>query len=79
MDATDEDRPYCNLLVYGGPDINKLAARFAADLPVKIERGKFTLGSKVYSIGRRTALPCGFLNPLHPKLLRDRLCLPNDA
>jgi hypothetical protein len=56
----------CNLLLYGGPDINKLAARFAADLPVKIERGKFTLGSKVYD---RPSHCVAFLhpNPLNPK------------
>jgi hypothetical protein len=66
VDVTDEDMVRCNLLVYGGPDINKLAARFAADLPVKIERGKFTLGSKVYD---RPSHCVAFLhpNPLNPK------------
>ncbi len=48
VDVSDDDVAQCNLLVYGGPEINKLAARIAADLPVKFTRGKFTVGKAVY-------------------------------
>ena len=62
---SDEDLARCNLLVYGGPDINELTARIAADLPVKFERGKFTLGATVYD---QPSHCVAFLhpNPLNP-------------
>ena len=46
--VTEKDIAKANLFVYGGPGINKFAARIAADLPVKFGKGKFTIGSKVY-------------------------------
>jgi pimeloyl-ACP methyl ester carboxylesterase len=66
VDVSGQDLAACNLLIYGGPDINKLAARIAADLPVKLERGKFTLEGKVYD---RPTHCVAFLhpNPLNPK------------
>ena len=66
VDVSGQDLAECNLLIYGGPDINKLAARIAADLPVKFERGKFTLQSKVYD---RPTHCVAFLhpNPMNPK------------
>ena len=61
----NEDLVRCNLLLYGGPEINELTARIAADLPVKFERGKFTLGATVYD---RPSHCVAFLhpNPLNP-------------
>ncbi len=66
VDLSDQDLAECNLVIYGGPDINKLAARIAAELPVKFERGKFTLQSKVYD---RPTHCVAFLhpNPINPK------------
>jgi predicted esterase len=37
-----------NLMIYGGPLRNKLAARMAPVLPVTFEKGKFSIGKKVY-------------------------------
>lgn len=66
VEVSDEDVARCNLLVYGGPDVNKFAARIAADLPVQFGRGKFTAGSKVYDQPTNCV---AFLhpNPLNPK------------
>lgn len=55
-----------NLMIYGGPLRNKLAARMAADLPVKFEKGKFTIGRKVYDQPENwVKFICP--NPLNPK------------
>jgi pimeloyl-ACP methyl ester carboxylesterase len=65
-DVTDADIAGQNLYLYGGPDVNKLTARIAAELPVKCEKGKFTLGATVYD---RPTHCIAFLhpNPLNPK------------
>lgn len=65
-DVTDADLAGQNLYLYGGPDVNKLTARLAAELPVKLEKGKFTLGSTVYD---QPTHGIAFLhpNPLNPK------------
>jgi len=47
-ELTDDELAGANLFVFGGPDINRLAARIAGDLPVKLESGKFHIGSHVY-------------------------------
>ena len=64
-DVTDADLAGRNLYLYGGPDVNKLTARLAAELPVKFEKGKFTLGSTVYD---QPTHCIAFLhpNPLNP-------------
>jgi hypothetical protein len=64
-DVTDADIAGQNLYLYGGPDVNKLTARMAAELPVKFEKGKFTLGSVVYDLPTHSI---AFIhpNPLNP-------------
>lgn len=47
-DLTDEDLARANLFVFGGPDLNRLTARIAGDLPVKFGHGRFSIGSRVY-------------------------------
>jgi hypothetical protein len=36
------------LIIYGGPGLNKVADKMADKLPIKFEKGKFTIGNKVY-------------------------------
>jgi pimeloyl-ACP methyl ester carboxylesterase len=64
--AVDDHDLSGNLLIYGGPDINKLSARIASDLPVKFASGKFRLGGKTYD---RPTECIAFLhpNPFNPK------------
>ncbi|MBC8875598.1 MAG: prolyl oligopeptidase family serine peptidase [Planctomycetes bacterium] len=65
-DITDEDLVEQNLFIYGGPTVNRLAERIAADLPVQFERGRFIVGEKAYD----QATHCVTLlhpNPLNPK------------
>jgi len=55
-----------HLVVWGGPDMNAFCARVDDNLPVKIEKGKFTIGSKVYDKpGQSVRFLCP--NPLNPK------------
>jgi len=55
-----------HLVVWGGPDMNAFCARVADKLPVKIEKGKFTIGSRVYDKpGQSVRFLCP--NPLNPK------------
>ncbi len=65
-DVTDQDLVECNLMLYGGPEMNKLTARMADRLPVKFENGRFSVGSAVYD---RPTHCIAFLhpNPLNPK------------
>lgn len=66
VDVTDADLASRNLRLYGGPDVNKLTARLAGHLPVRFGRGRFSLGSAVYS---KPTHCIAFLhpNPLNPK------------
>ena len=66
VDVTEDDLAKFNLIVYGGPAINKLTARMAGALPVKIDREGFTVGNRRY--GQPTHC-VAFLhpNPLNPK------------
>jgi len=65
-ELTDADMAGHSLFVYGGPDVNRLTARIAADLPVKFAKGSFTIGRRVYD--QPTAC-VQFIhpNPLSPK------------
>ncbi len=55
-----------HLVVWGGPDMNAFCARVADKLPVKIEKGRFTIGSRVYDQpGQSVRFLCP--NPLNPK------------
>ncbi len=65
-DINENDMAQYHLLVYGGPDINKLTARMFADLPVKFGAGKFTLGNIIYD---RPSHSVAFIhpNPLNPQ------------
>ena len=47
-DITDQDIESHNLFVYGGPDVNRFTARIAADLPVKLAKGSFRVGTTLY-------------------------------
>ena len=54
-----------HLVVWGGPDMNAFCARVADRLPVKIEKGKFTIGKRVYDQpGQSVRFLCP--NPLNP-------------
>jgi hypothetical protein len=65
-DVTAQDLAECNLILYAGPEMNKLAARLANRLPVNFESGRFSLGSDVYD---QPTHCISFLhpNPLNPK------------
>jgi len=65
-DVTDADLAEQNLRRYGGPEINQLTTRIAAQLPVKFEKGKFTLGSTVYD------QPTHCIALLHPNPLNRK-------
>ena len=55
-----------HLVVWGGTDVNAFCARVADKLPVKIEKGKFTIGSRVYDQpGQSVRFLCP--NPLNPQ------------
>ncbi|HUT33317.1 MAG TPA: 5'-nucleotidase C-terminal domain-containing protein [Planctomycetota bacterium] len=64
-EVTEADLARYNLLVYGGPDVNRLAARIAAGLPVKFGQGRFTIGSRVYDLPSH-CVKLIHPNPLHP-------------
>jgi len=55
-----------NLYLYGGPDVNRLTAKIAADLPVTFGKGTFTVGDTVYD---QPGHHVTFIhpNPLNPK------------
>ena len=76
-DVTDKDLAECNLILYGGPEMNKLTARMADHLPVTFEKGRFAVGPAVYD---RPTHSIGFLhpNPLNPKKY-VLVCACNDA
>lgn len=63
---TEQELAECNLILYGGPEMNKLTARMADRLPVKFEDGRFLVGSAVYD---QPTHCIAFLhpNPLSPK------------
>ncbi len=65
-DVTDRDLAECNLLLYGGPEMNTLTARMVDRLPVRFEAGRFKVGSAVYD---RPTHCIAFVhpNPLNPK------------
>ena len=55
-----------SLLLFGGPDVNKITAKIAAELPVTFGKSKFTVGETVYD---RPDQYVKFIhpNPLNPK------------
>ncbi len=66
IDVSDEDLAEQNLFIYGGPTINRLAERIAADLPIQFEQERFFVGDKTYD----EATHCVTLlhpNPLNPE------------
>jgi len=65
-DVTDEDIATRNLLLLGGPEVNRLTARVAADLPVKFARGRFVVGEDVYD------QPTNCVKFIHPNPLNPR-------
>lgn len=61
-----------DLYIYGGPLRNTFTAKIADQLPIKFEKGKFTIGRKVYGEPQhwvKFLIP----NPLNPK----KFCLIN--
>ena len=65
-DVSEEDIARCNLVLYGGPGINKITARIAGDLPVKFGDGSFTIGKATYDV------PTNCLAFIHPNPLNPR-------
>ena len=63
---TDAQAAGRNLFIIGGPDVNKLAARFAPDLAVKFAPGKFSIGERTYD------RPAHCLRFIHPNPLNPR-------
>ncbi|PCJ57388.1 MAG: hypothetical protein COA79_16095 [Planctomycetota bacterium] len=66
VDVTEKKYAETNLLIYGGPLRNKFVEKFTKDLPIKFEKGKFTVGNKVYDQPQHCVkfiIP----NPLNPK------------
>jgi len=64
--VSDEDIARFNLILYGGPAVNRITARIAADLPVEFGKGVFRMGRQVYDQPTHCVL---FLhpNPLNPQ------------
>lgn len=63
---TDDDIANHNLVLFGGPELNRLVARIARDLPVKFDKGQFKIGDRVYdkpTHGAQFLCP----NPLNPR------------
>jgi len=75
--VTDDDIARANLYILGGPDVNRLAARIAPDLPVAFAPGRFTIGGRVYG---QPSHSVQFIhpNPLNPKRYVV-VCAFNDA
>lgn len=65
-EITAEDLAEHNLFIYGGPRVNRLAARIAADLPVQFESGRFAIGDRVYD------QPSHCVALLHPNSLNPK-------
>jgi len=63
VELTEADIATGNLFVYGGPEINRFSARVASELPVKLGKGKFTIGKRVYD------QPTNCVKFLHPNPL----------
>ena len=73
-DVTDQDLAECNLMLYGGPEMNKLTARMADRLPVKFDAGAF-LG-RFGRLRPANALHClPAPQPAESEEVRDRLRL----
>lgn len=64
--VTGEDIKRFNLICFGTPATNRLLARIAGRLPVKVEEGRFTIGGKVYA-GENLGLAMIYPNPLNPE------------
>jgi predicted esterase len=55
-----------SLLLFGGPDVNKITAKIAAELPIKFGKGWFSVGDKKYD-QPGNAIKFIHPNPLNPK------------
>ncbi len=64
--VTEADLAEANLFLYGGPDVNRLTARMAPDLPVTFGKGSFRVGRRVYN-QPTNAVKFIHPNPLNPK------------
>jgi len=65
-EVTDADIADSNLILYGGPEENALAARVSEGLPIRIEKGMVWLGRKTYS-GANAGVKFCRPNPLNPR------------
>ncbi len=65
-EVTEEDIARHNLILYGGPETNRVTARVAGDLPVKFDKGRFTVGKAIYDEPTHCV---AFIhpNPLNPR------------
>jgi hypothetical protein len=65
-DVTADDIANYNLKLYGGPEINRLTAKIAGDLAVRLEKGKFSVGARVFDQPGQ-AVKFIHPNPLNPQ------------
>jgi len=59
-EVTADDHKNYNLLIYGGPEINKVTADIAGQLPIRFGNGTFTVGQAVHD------QPTNCITLLHP-------------
>jgi len=65
-DVTGADIARCNLVLYGGPSVNRLTARVNEKLPIRIEGNKVTFGRRTF-IGADLGVKMVYPNPLNPR------------
>ncbi|RLG69727.1 MAG: hypothetical protein DRO11_07295, partial [Methanobacteriota archaeon] len=71
-EITDETIAKYNLVLFGGPETNRITKRIINDLPIRVEGEKVVIGDKEVR-GRGIAVKLVYPNPLNP----DRLVLVN--
>ena len=64
--VTAKDIATKSLLLFGGPDVNKITAKIAAELPIKFGKGTFTVGDTVYD------RPDQYVKLIHPNPLNPK-------
>ena len=66
VDVNKEDIRDFNLILFGTPKSNRVIARIADKLPVKIGKNQFVIGGKTYA-GEKLGLIMTYPNPLNPE------------
>jgi poly(3-hydroxybutyrate) depolymerase len=76
--VTSEDITHCNLVLYGGPQQNSVTNRIADHLPIRINKGRLSLGT--HDLGDSLAAMLTYPNPLnHDRLVLVRMGTDADA